>query len=1082
MKHFTNWRSSHHFWKSFVLLTLLICNVIANAQTALITPATGGNIWEVQATPNRTHLVIRGDLDGDGRGDLHSLSVAGGSPLLLDEVAAGGDIWQMQVSNAYVVYRGRRDAGTEDLYTIAIDGTGTPTKLLQVPSNNGELFDDNWFITPNGSKVFAAGRLDDNGAGVADNDVDLWSFPTAGGAPTILTEYSGDFWQVKVSNTHAVYRGRVDGDGDEDIFSVSLDGTSNVQIAEAASGGDIRDDGWEITPDGASIIYGGNIDGNGNQKLLSKPAGGGSFTVLHEGMRDLWQIKLTNTHVIYRGRIDNNDSEDLYSVPIASGTPVKLVEAASGGDIRDDTWKFSPDGNKLIYSGNIDGTGKNKLFSVDIGGTNPTQLHEEAREVWETKVSNTHVVYRGRVDDDDFEDLYSVPLNRSTEPVQLVEAGTNDADINDNDWRISPDGKVVVFHGDIETNDIRELYAISINGGTRYKLSGTLQASGSVEAEYFVDIQNVKVFYRADATTDGKNELFVSELRKAPTAIALSNSSIAESVAIGFKVGTFTTTDENTMDSFTYSLVAGTGGDDNGSFQIVGDELQNAIVFDVDVKSSYSIRVKTDDNKGGTFEQSFSISITEPNQAPTDIDLSNSSIVETVVLDTKIGTFTSTDGNAKDTHTYSLVPGTGGSDNGSFKIEGGDLKSDVLFDFVAKPSYSIRVKTDDKNGGTFEKAFTIAITVGPNQAPTDIALSNSSIVETAALNTIIGTFTSTDANKRDNHTYTLVSGTGSNDNSSFKIEDGDLKSNALFDFAVKPSYSIRVQSDDKNGGLYEKAFVITINTRPNQAPTDIMLSKLSAVENIAVGTTIGVFTSADANTRDRHSYSLVSGTGSNDNSSFQIVEDQLKNAVTFKFNIKSSYSIRVRSNDGNGGQFEEIFNITITEFVKAAQTITFELTKNEIFANEGPVTLIATASSGLPIFFSVVSGPGQVSVDKLNIIGPGEILIEAAQPGDEKFAAAPKVSRKLTVKIVTGIEEGQLEYSVYPNPTTDNLKIETHKGEASVYITDLTGRVSKQQTFIGQTTVDIQNLPSGVYVMKIAFKNGGTFIERIVKY
>jgi hypothetical protein len=427
-----------------------------------------------------------------------------------------------------------------------------------------------------------------------------------------------------------------------------------------------------------------------------------------------------------------------------------------------------------------------------------------------------------------------------------------------------------------------------------------------------------------------------------------------------------------------------------------------------------------------------------------------------------------------------LVAGTGGDDNVSFQIVGDELQNNIVFDVDLKSSYSIRVRTDDNKGGTFEKSFVITITE-PNQAPADIALSNSSIVETVALNTKIGTFTSTDGNANDTHIYSLVTGTGSNDNASFKIEGGDLKSNALFDFVTKSLYSIRVLTDDQNGGAFEKIFEINITAEPNQDPADIALSNSSIVETVALNTKIGTFASTDGNAKDTHTYSLVTGTGSSDNASFKIAGDELQNAIRFDVAVKSSYSIRVRTDDQNGGTFERVFNISITAAVKTAQTITFELTKNEIFANEGPVILLATASSGLPIFFSVISGPGQVSVDQLTILGPGEILIEASQPGNASFAPAPKVSRKLTVKIVTGIEEDQLAYSVYPNPTTDNIKIETHKGEASVYIIDLTGRVSKQQTFIGQTTVDIQNLPSGVYVMKVKFKNGGTFIERIVK-
>jgi hypothetical protein len=56
-----------------------------------------------------------------------------------------------------------------------------------------------------------------------------------------------------------------------------------------------------------------------------------------------------------------------------------------------------------------------------------------------------------------------------------------------------------------------------------------------------------------------------------------------------------------------------------------------------------------------------------------------------------------------------LVSGAGETDNASFTIDGAGLKASEVFDFETKTSYSIRVKTDDGRGGTFEKNFTISI-------------------------------------------------------------------------------------------------------------------------------------------------------------------------------------------------------------------------------------------------------------------------------------------------------------------------------------------------------------------------------------
>ncbi len=75
---------------------------------------------------------------------------------------------------------------------------------------------------------------------------------------------------------------------------------------------------------------------------------------------------------------------------------------------------------------------------------------------------------------------------------------------------------------------------------------------------------------------------------------------------------------------------------------------------------------------------------------------------------------------------------------------------------------------DDAAGLTFEQVITGTITSG-NIAPTDIALSSTSVAENAASGTTIGNLTTSDPNSADTHTYTLVTGTGSTDNSLFTI-------------------------------------------------------------------------------------------------------------------------------------------------------------------------------------------------------------------------------------------------------------------------------------------------------------------------
>jgi Cadherin domain len=116
---------------------------------------------------------------------------------------------------------------------------------------------------------------------------------------------------------------------------------------------------------------------------------------------------------------------------------------------------------------------------------------------------------------------------------------------------------------------------------------------------------------------DGRTVLVRADPPVAPTDITLSPSSVAENQPAGTTVGTFSTTDPDTGDTFTYVLVGGAGDTDNTSFAISGGTLQTAASFDFETKSSYSIRVRSTDAGALSVDKVFTISVTNVNEAPT---------------------------------------------------------------------------------------------------------------------------------------------------------------------------------------------------------------------------------------------------------------------------------------------------------------------------------------------------------------------------------------------------------------------------------------------------------------------------------
>lgn len=72
---------------------------------------------------------------------------------------------------------------------------------------------------------------------------------------------------------------------------------------------------------------------------------------------------------------------------------------------------------------------------------------------------------------------------------------------------------------------------------------------------------------------------------------------------------------------------------------------------------------------------------------------------------------------------------------------------------------------------------------------------------------------------------------------------------------------------------------------------------------------------------------------------------------------------------------------------RAAQTITAQPVPQQTFG-AAPVTLSATASSGLPVTYTVVSGPGQLTGSTLQFTGIGTIVVRIDQAGDSQYEPA----------------------------------------------------------------------------------------------
>ena len=83
-------------------------------------------------------------------------------------------------------------------------------------------------------------------------------------------------------------------------------------------------------------------------------------------------------------------------------------------------------------------------------------------------------------------------------------------------------------------------------------------------------------------------------------------------------------------------------------------------------------------------------------------------------------------------------------------------------------------------------------------------------------------------------------------------------------------------------------------------------------------------------------------------------------------------------------------------YVPAPQVITFDAVANTAYS-PAPMALSASASSGLPVGFSIVSGPAQINGSNLTATGAGVVTVRATQPGNLDFLPADPVERVFTI-------------------------------------------------------------------------------------
>ncbi len=337
---------------------------------------------------------------------------------------------------------------------------------------------------------------------------------------------------------------------------------------------------------------------------------------------------------------------------------------------------FSSDASGTVYTATVTPTGPNVLVWVnanvatDLAGNNNTSSNTLSRGYDITPPNVASIVRQSPTSSPTGADTLKFRVS-FTENVTGVTAGS-----------FTVTGTTATASVATVTGSV---YDVTVAGGDLANLNGTVTL-GFAATQAITDTAGNALVNTAPLGTNNNTFSVIND--QAPTDLALSSSTLNQTAATaGASVGTLSTIDPDAGDTFTYSLVAGTGSTHNAAFAISGATLKvGGSALNI---GTFSVRVRTTDRGGLFIEKAFTITVVD-NVAPVITVPTSPMVVEATGATGASVTFTA---SAYDAHDGDVPVTLSPVSGGTFAL--GDT--------------TVTATATDAAGNTATKTFTVSV-------------------------------------------------------------------------------------------------------------------------------------------------------------------------------------------------------------------------------------------------------------------------------------------------------------------------------------------------------------------------------------
>jgi hypothetical protein len=515
----------------------------------------------------------------------------------------------------------------------------------------------------------------------------------------------------------------------------------------------------------------------------------------------------------------------------------------------------------------------------------------------------------------------------------------------------------------------------------------------NANADTVVEAINHPIIFQTNALFGNAISPYIITNVNVPFGVHLHAAAFADSVPVGTYIGKLSMdVFDSTISNSTYAFTDSIGNSDSINFYIQNDSLFTNALFNYDVDSVFTIKIKGTEQGISVFN-TFEVRVYKHIFTGVyGLYLNAPHFADTVSIHTYVGQismdlFDSTMGLPS----YSFTDSVGNVDSSFFYIQNDSLFTNDVFNYDSNYIFFLKIKGSFR-GLTVYNSFEVRIFKSVTPVGFGLSLDAPIFSESVGIDTYVGELSMSGYDTTLGvPTYSYTDTVGNIDSSFFYIRNDSLFTNALFNYDSNYIFFLKIHGEVLGQTVYE-TFQVRISKAVPVSGYPIFLDAPIFADSVAIGTYVGKLrmTGFDTNLFTP-TFAFIDSIGNADSTFFYIRNDSLFTNALFNYDSNYIFFLKIKGSV-LGLTSYKTFQVRVSNAtpnsIEDKDQVEFSMFPNPtrdqvtILLNKSPNTITGInfySVSGQLVKHMELYGQSQLSID-ITAFEKGIYLVETISP------------------------------------------------------------------------------------------------------